>query len=80
MVLNTEENNRVVSPAQPLDYLFSPRSVAIVGASADQDKVGSICLSNLIQGGYKGRIYPVNPSLSEVMGIKAYPAIGVIPD
>ena len=68
------------NPSEPLDCLFSPRSVAVVGASAAQDKVGSICLSNLIQGGFKGRIYPVNPSLSEVMGIKAYPAVGAIPD
>jgi acyl-CoA synthetase (NDP forming) len=41
--------------------------------------VGSLCLSNLLEARFKGRIYPVNPGQSEVMGIKAYPTIRAIP-
>lgn len=63
-----------------LDRLFYPKAIAIVGASANPEKVGFICLSNLLDAGFKGKIYPINPSLSEVLGLKAYPSLGAIPD
>lgn len=66
--------------AESLDRLFYPQSIAIVGASAAPEKVGSVCLSNLLEAGFKGRVYPVNPGLSEVVGVKAYPTIRAIPD
>ncbi len=66
--------------AESLNRLFYPQSIAIVGASAAPEKVGSVCLSNLREAGFKGRVYPVNPRLSEVMGIRAYPTIRAIPD
>src|SRR3972149_11383051 len=61
------------------DYIFNPRSVAVVGASASPEKPGFMCLENLLNGGYKGKIYPVNPSLTDVSGLKVYPAISAIP-
>jgi acyl-CoA synthetase (NDP forming) len=64
---------------QRLKYLFTPESVAIVGASNSPEKWGNRILYNLTRGGYKGRIYPVNPRESEVMGFKAYPGIPDIP-
>jgi len=64
---------------QRLKYLFTPESVAIVGASNSPEKWGNRVLYNLTRGGYKGHIYPVNPRESEVLGFKAYPAILDLP-
>ena len=61
-----------------LDPLFYPKSVALIGASATEDKLGGIVLKNLL--GLKGRIYPVNPNYGELMGLKAYPSITDVPE
>ncbi len=54
---------------------MNPKSVAIVGASESPGKVGSALATNLIKGGYKGRIYPINPKRSEILGQKAYKSL-----
>jgi acetyl coenzyme A synthetase (ADP forming)-like protein len=58
-----------------LDFLFSPNSVAVIGASRTAGKVGHEVLSNLIGGGYAGRIVPVNPAADEVLGLRCYHTI-----
>jgi acetyltransferase len=60
--------------------LFHPQSVAFIGASNKPGKWGSIILTNLINGGFKGPIYPVNPGEAEIKGLKSYPNIAEIPD
>ncbi len=55
-----------------LESLFRPESIAVIGASADPKKVGHVVLHNLIQFGFKGSLYPVNPSSSEILGRKAF--------
>jgi len=60
--------------------LFSPRSVAIVGASQDSKKWGFRMLNTLINGGFQGKIYPVNPDEDEILGLKAYASITDIPE
>ena len=62
-----------------LDPLLRPVSVAVIGASEATDSMGEWSLKNLLRGGYKGEIYPVNPRYDEVQGIKCYPSIGEIP-
>jgi acyl-CoA synthetase (NDP forming) len=62
-----------------LDFLFNPKSVAIVGASQNPKSFGMFYLQHLIEYGYKGQIYPINPKLPEVMGIKAYPSLDQVP-
>jgi len=62
------------------DYMFNPRSIAVVGASsAVYNPATIIFLNNLISFGYKGKIYPINPNESEVCGLKVYPNIRDIP-
>lgn len=56
-----------------LNQLFSPRSVAVFGASNQEGKVGSVVFKNLIEAGFKGELYPINPKHSEVQGHTAYP-------
>lgn len=59
---------------------FTPESVAVVGASAEPGKLGNIVINNIIHYGYKGKVFPVNPSLTEVEGLKSYPGVTAIPD
>ncbi len=68
-----------MTKAQDLDQLFSPNSIAIIGASNDAGKGGGFILSGLLLGGFKGELYPVNPKQSEVMGLTTYPSILDIP-
>lgn len=66
-----------------LGNFFEPKSVAIVGASRDKGKVGYEILTNMVRGGYAGKIFPVNPKASDIEGIKCYgdlAAIGEVPD
>lgn len=63
-----------------LDSLFRPKSVAIIGASTKDLSIGNRVLKNLVEFGYKGPIYPINPQADEVRGIKAYKTILDAPD
>lgn len=65
---------------QPLDAIFSPRSVAVVGATEREGSVGRTIVWNLITNSFGGTVFPVNPKRSSVLGIKAYPNISAIPD
>jgi len=60
--------------------LFEPRSIAVVGAAREKEKLGNIILRNLINAGFEGPLYPVNPKADEIMGMKCFPSIGKIPD
>lgn len=61
-----------------LKPLFAPKSVAVFGASDRIDSVGKIVFQNMLQSGYKGKLYPVNPSHTAIQGSQAYPAISHI--
>lgn len=65
--------------ARTLDALFAPESVAIVGASDDPDRLSGRPLRYLIEGGYRGAIYPVNPKRDRVQGLRAWPSIAALP-
>ena len=60
--------------------LVAPRSIAVIGASTNSNKSGGILFSNLANGGFSGKLYPINPNASEIMGLKAYAAIGDLPE
>jgi acyl-CoA synthetase (NDP forming) len=62
-----------------LEPLFRPRSIAIAGASANQNTQGYEFVQALVGAGYDGAIYPVNPKLDELLGLKAYPDLQSIP-
>jgi acetate---CoA ligase (ADP-forming) len=63
-----------------LELLFSPKSVAVIGASRTPGKVGHEVVSNLINGGFEGDIVPINPSADEVLGLKCYPDLKSYPE
>ena len=56
-----------------LSTLFEPKSVAVFGASDRACAVGNLVFKNMIEGGFKGEVYPINPKRDEVQGRKAYP-------
>ena len=65
---------------RPLDPIFSPKSVAVIGATENPGSVGRTILDNLIKGGFPGKIFPVNPKRDTVLGVKAYPSITAVPE
>lgn len=66
--------------AKDLSGLFSPKSVTVIGASNLPEKVGAIVLKNIIDSGYQGAIYPVNPNETEVAALKCYPNVEALPE
>ncbi len=63
-----------------LDAIFSPKSLAVVGASTTPGKVGHDIFVNILNGKYTGTLYPVNPKARSVACVKAYPTLTDIPD
>lgn len=63
-----------------LDAFFRPSSVTVIGASEKPGKVGRVVLENILRSGYPGKVYPVNPSHSTVLGIPCYPSVAELPE
>src|SRR5256884_6619766 len=55
-----------------MNRIMQPKGVAVIGASAEDGKIGNSVMKNLINGGYKGEIYPIHPKAAEILGDKAY--------
>ncbi|MBA0128323.1 acetate--CoA ligase family protein [Haloechinothrix sp. YIM 98757] len=62
-----------------MDRLMNPRSVAVIGATEQEGKIGNSVMQNLINGGYAGEIYPVHPKAGEVLGRTAYSSVSEVP-
>ena len=61
--------------AATMERIFHPRSVAVIGASAETGKIGNSVMKNLIDGGFKSEIYPVHPKADEILGKKVYKSV-----
>jgi len=62
-----------------LDRFFNPRAIAVVGASRAPEKIGHSIVRNLVDSGYKGTIYPINPKEDEILGHRCYEAVSGTP-
>ncbi|MEM3479058.1 MAG: acetate--CoA ligase [Candidatus Bathyarchaeia archaeon] len=62
-----------------LDAFFNPRSIAVIGASRDPSKVGHRVFRNIVEAGFKGALYPINPNADEILGFKCYRSIRETP-
>ena len=62
-----------------MNRIMKPEAVAVIGASAENGKIGNSVMKNLINGGYQGRIYPIHPSAAEILGRKAYRSVKDVP-
>lgn len=84
-ILHDDEPNQyndefIKTTYQRMKKLIEPKSVAIIGASDKIDKVGGALTRNVLDSGYEGKIYLVNPKLSKIFGKKAYPTVDEIPE
>jgi acyl-CoA synthetase (NDP forming) len=64
---------------QTIDPFFNPGSLALIGASRSHGKGGNIILRNIMKAGFKGTLYPINPSGHDILGMKTYKNVGDIP-
>jgi acyl-CoA synthetase (NDP forming) len=82
LIILGEEQEPPRRPAFKPDMksILSPRSIAIVGASDDVNKWGGSALRNIIDGGFEGAVYPINPKGGEFFGLQVYPSIDDLPE
>jgi acetyl coenzyme A synthetase (ADP forming)-like protein len=59
--------------------IMQPQSIAVIGASSEDGKIGNSVMKNLINGGYKGQIYPIHPKSDSILGYKAYASVKDVP-
>ncbi len=63
-----------------MDAFFQPRSVAVIGASESPEKYGNIILRNILNGGFRGAVYPINPKSETILGLQCFRSVKDIPD
>ncbi|MCX6597321.1 MAG: bifunctional acetate--CoA ligase family protein/GNAT family N-acetyltransferase [Acidobacteria bacterium] len=69
----------MLSERHPLDVFFSPRNIAVIGATERAHSVGRACMENLLSGGFEGKIYPVNPTRPAILGVPAFASVADLP-
>jgi acetyl coenzyme A synthetase (ADP forming)-like protein len=84
VTVDPKAKKRPASPSQEkilaaMTRIMQPDSVAVIGASSEDGKIGNSVMKNLINGGYAGKIYPINPKADEILGRKAYKDVAAIP-
>ncbi len=62
-----------------MNRIMQPASLAVIGASSEEGKIGNSVMKNLINGGYQGNIYPIHPKADEILGYKAYRSVNDVP-
>ena len=62
-----------------LNSIFRPKRIAVIGVPTNPNSVGGKTLSNLVGGGFRGVVYPVNPKYEAVLGIPCYPNVKSLP-
>lgn len=85
--MSSSSNNRF-DPSQnyledfphPLDAIFHPKTIALIGATETPNSVGRTILQNLVNSSYEGKVIPINPKYESLMGQKCYPSITSVPD
>src|SRR5207245_2025951 len=72
----TRSNEEIVAA---MNRIMRPKAVAVIGASSEDGKIGNSVMKNLINGGYKGQIYPIHPKSDEILGYKAFKSVKDVP-
>jgi acyl-CoA synthetase (NDP forming) len=77
---STIQDTSLSGEERDLEYIFHPRSVALVGVTSDPANLwGQGFLKGLLDFGYSGQIYPINPKASQILGLKVYPSLSDVP-
>src|SRR6478735_10763063 len=74
-IITTKDRPRM---PHPLDNFFAPESIALIGASRDQEKIPGRLVSMLRKNEYPGKIYPINPNYADIDGLKCYKSVAEI--
>ncbi|OGP55798.1 MAG: hypothetical protein A2Y65_01745 [Deltaproteobacteria bacterium RBG_13_52_11] len=80
LVAKKEEERERVATVASMRSLLYPRSVAVIGASRDPSTIGQLLFRCIMQSGFSGVVYPVNPNAEAIMSVKSYPSVLDIPD
>ena len=82
IILNSQIKKNSISKDKAninfIEQFFTPKSIALVGASAKQGKIGNLILASLVNHDYHGKVYPINPKEKSILGIKCYPSLDAI--
>lgn len=73
-------DKEIKNKRQSLKYIFEPKSVAVIGASKSQGKVGNAIFANILHANFHGAVYPVNPKYNDIMSVKAFKDVISVPD
>lgn len=83
IILNDQIRKDSITKTKPnkdfMEEFFTPKSVALVGASSTPGKIGNSILDSLVNYDYKGKVYPINPKADKIFGRKCYPSVAAIP-
>lgn len=71
--------NTIAETNAPLDQIFNPSAIAVIGASSNPAKIGGLPVAYLQSLGYEGKVIPINPNATEIQGLKAYPDLKSAP-
>ena len=77
--MHSDESYLKKKIAEELDYIFKPKSIAVIGASDTFRKWGYLMVERPLKTGFKGAIYPINPSKGEILGLPTYPSVSAVP-
>ena len=66
--------------AHPLDTIFRPKSIALIGATESPNTIGRTLAQHLLTGSFAGPVYPINPKRPTILGKKAYPSVAAVPE
>lgn len=84
IILNSKKKKNSVSKEKPnkehMERFFTPKSVALVGASTTKGKIGNSILNSLVNYDFKGKVFPINPKAESIFGQKCYPTVRDIPE
>jgi acetyl coenzyme A synthetase (ADP forming)-like protein len=78
-VMKKEEERERLSTLTSIRHILAPRSVAVIGASREPGSIGQLIFQSILQNGFNGVVYPVNPKAEAIMSVKAYPSILDVP-
>jgi 3-hydroxypropionyl-CoA synthetase (ADP-forming) len=83
ILLRKEYKKNSISKAKPnkehMEKFFTPKTVALVGASSTPGKIGNSILDSLVNYNFKGKVYPINPKAGKIFGQKCYPTVSAVP-
>ena len=70
---------KIPDKVKNLDAVFNPASIAVIGASREPNKIGHVIVKNFVDGGFGGKVYPINPKAEDILGLKSYPTVMDVP-